>query len=267
MVPRHAIPSAPGTTRPAPDTLDDSLHALPGWFAAFQKTLGLSFLVLASAYLLGNLATLGWVADIDTPADWGIFRGVGVVIFFLAGVAVAGIGLTCSVVFVAAVKRRQWFLAFVTGVGMLLFFGVEVWASLSERSTNLHATPADLALLGVLGIHGIPPISPTAVVVAVLFPLGSLYFGFVQVRRAAVTQQDLADDELEMERKIRQTEMEARLAAAQAKKNVARARGAVSVVKAGVQAVRQAPPAASDDEASLNGHAAGATEAARDLFR
>ncbi len=143
---------------------DESLHALPGWFAWFQKTFGLSFLVLASAYLLGNLATLGWVPSLDTPTGWGLFRGAGVVLFFLAGVAVAGIGLTCSVVFVAAIRRRTWFLVFVTGVGMLVFFGVEMWASLSERSADIHATPADRAVLQALGVQGVPPMSPTAVV-------------------------------------------------------------------------------------------------------
>ena len=217
---------------------DESLHALPGWFAWFQKTFGLSFLVLASAYLLGNLATLGWVPSLDTPTGWGLFRGAGVVLFFLAGVAVAGIGLTCSVVFVAAIRRRTWFLVFVTGVGMLVFFGVEMWASLSERSANIHATPADRAVLEALGVQGVPPMSPTAVVVALLFPLGSLYFGFVQQRRAAVTAQDLEDDEMEMESKVRLAEHEARLAEALALKRAAQARGAVGVLRAGVQAAR-----------------------------
>jgi hypothetical protein len=220
------------------DPFDESLHALPHWFAWFQKTFGLSFLVLASAYLLGKLATLGWVADINTPARWGVFDGAGVVIFFLAGVAVAGIGLTCSVVFVAAIKRRSGFIAIVTGIGMLLFFGVEVWASLSERSGNLRPTPADLAVLTALGFHGLPPIGPTVIVVSVLFPLGSLYFGFVQQRRAAVTSQDLWEDRMEMERKIRQAEDEARLAEAMATKRAAQARGAIGVVRAGMQAAR-----------------------------
>lgn len=228
-----------GMNAPQGDAFDESLHALPGWFAWFQKTFGLSFLVLASAYLLGKLATLGWVPDINTPANWGVFDGAGVVIFFLAGVAVAGIGLTCSVVFVAAIKRRSWFIAVVTGLGMLLFFGVEVWASLSERSGNLHATPADLAVLSALGFRGLPPIGPTVIVVSALFPLGSLYFGFVQQRRAAVTQIDLAEDAMEMRRRIQQAEYEGQLAEAQATKRAAQARGAVNIVRAGVEAARQ----------------------------
>lgn len=226
-------------TQDGVDPLDESLHALPSWFAWFQRTFGLSFLVIASAYLLGKLATLGWVPDLNTPAGWGVFDGAGVVIFFLAGVAVAGIGLTCSVVLVASIKRRNWFLASVTGLGMLLFFAVEVWASLSERSSNIHPTPADLAVLSALGFHGLPPIGPTVIVVSVLFPLGSLYFGFVQQRRASVTQTDLDDDAIEMERRIRQAENEARLAQAHAAKRAAQARGAVEVVRAGVKAARE----------------------------
>ena len=66
-----------GMNAPQGDAFDESLHALPGWFAWFQKTFGLSFLVLASAYLLGKLATLGWVPDINTPTSWGVFDGAG----------------------------------------------------------------------------------------------------------------------------------------------------------------------------------------------
>jgi hypothetical protein len=254
----QTTPASLRRTPPTPraDAFDDSLHALPAWFAAFQKTCGLSFLILASAYLLGNLATLGWVPNIDTPAGWGLFRGAGVVIFFLAGVAVAGIGLTCSVVFVGALKRRHAFMALTTGLGMLLFFGVEVWASLSERSTNIHPTPADLAVLQALGIKGVPPISPTAVVVALLFPLGSLFFGFVQQRRTAVTEQDLAEDALEMERKIRLAELRARLAEADGKKHAAQARGAIGAIRAGVQAARSSGEDGADRQYRQHGASA-----------
>ena len=230
-------PSGPPSSGAPGDDIEDSLHALPSWFAWFQKTFGLSFLVIASAYLLGNLATLGWVPDISHPESWGWFKGAGVILFFVGGVAVAGIGLTCSVVFVAAVKRRQWFMVFVTGLGMLVFFGVEVWASLSERSVNILPTPADRAVLSALGFHGVPPISPTAVVVSVLFPLGSLYFGFVQQRRVAVTARDIEEDALEMERKVRLAQQEARLAEAMAQKRAMQAR-VVGVMRAATSAFR-----------------------------
>lgn len=229
------------------DSFDESLHALPGWFAWFQKTFGLSFIVLAEAYLMGTLATDGWVTELSFGSVFGSFRGVGVIFFFLAGVAVAGIGLTCSVVFVGSIKRRQGFLAFFTGMGCLIFFAVEVWASLSERSLYILATPADLAVLSALGFRGRPPISPTILVVSLLFPLGSLFFGFVQQRRAAVTQTDIEEDAMEMERKIRLAEMQARLEEANAKKNAAKAAGAVNVLQAAVKQAR-GPSNAQDSE-------------------
>lgn len=239
----RAFPSSAATRHAAgsstrEDSFDESLHALPSWFAWFQKTFGLSFIVLAEAYLMGSLATEGWVKELTVDAVFGSFRGMGVIFFFLAGVAVAGIGLTCSVVFVGSVKRKQAFMAFFTGMGMVLFFGVEVWASLSERSLYILATPADLAVLSALGFVGRPPISPTILVVSLLFPLGSLFFGFVQQRRAAVTETDIEEDALEMERKIRLAELQARLEEANAKKNAAKAAGAVNIVKAGMQAAK-----------------------------
>jgi len=117
-----------------------------------------------------------------------------------------------------------------------------VWASLSERSGNLRPTPADLAVLTALGFHGLPPIGPTVIVVSVLFPLGSLYFGFVQQRRVAITQTDLADDAMEMRRRIQQAQYETQLAEALASKRAAQARGAVGVVRAGMHAARAPEP-------------------------
>jgi hypothetical protein len=255
-VQRTSLRSVSGGVTPVGDSFDESLHALPGWFAWFQKTFGLSFIVLSEAYLMGSLATTGWVSALTFPVVFGSFRGIGVIFFFLAGVAVAGIGLTLSVVFVGSIKRRSWFMALFAGSGCLVFFCVEVWASLSERSLYLLATPADVAVLSAFGFKGHPTISPTVLVVSILFPLGSLFFGFAQQRRAAVTQTDLDEDAMEMERKIRRAEQEARLVAAEAKKNAARARGAVSILKAGVQAARS--PADSDEneqEAHENGQA------------
>jgi hypothetical protein len=92
-------------------------------------------------------------------------------------------------------------------------------------------------------------------VVSLLFPLGSLFFGFVQQRRAAVTQTDLEEDALEMERKIRLAELQARLEEANAKKHAAKARGAVGVLKAGVRAMGEPdsmPPATEATQGDAN---------------
>jgi hypothetical protein len=233
----------PGSEQSESD-FDQLTHsALPEWFSTFQKSFGLSFLIIASAYLLGKLATLGWVQDLDTPFGphgWGWFNGFGVLFFFLAGVAVSGIGLMCSVAFVGAISRspRKPFIALFTFCGMLIFFGIEVWASLSERSVHLAATPADVAVLHALGFHGTPPISPTVLVVSLMIPLGSLYFGFVQQARRRTSRADLAEDAAEMERKIQKADYEARLAAANARKRAAQVRGGIGAVRAGLDAAR-----------------------------
>src|SRR5258708_1145312 len=67
-------------------------------------------------------------------------------------------------------------------LGLALFSGAEIWASLSERSANLQPTPADKAVLTILGVAS-APVSPTVVVVAFLLPFASLYYGFSQQQR------------------------------------------------------------------------------------
>src|SRR5215469_2739461 len=91
-------------TPPSKETaMDQAMHtALPNWYANFQKSFGLTFLILCSAYLMGKLATLGWVKDLETPfgaRGWGWVNGAGVILFFAGGVTIAGIALTCSVSF------------------------------------------------------------------------------------------------------------------------------------------------------------------------
>jgi hypothetical protein len=237
--------------------IEQAQHAaLPNWYAAFQKTFGLSFLILCSAYLMGKLATLGWVPDLGTPFGphgWGWVNGVGVVLFFLGGVTIAGIALTCSVSFVRAVsvKPRQPILALFTFLGMLIFFGIEVWASLSERSLYLVATPADKAVLSAFGFHGTPPISPTVLVVSLMFPLGMLYYGFVQQGRQHTSAADLAEDAAAQQRQLQAEQYKARMAEAKARTQAARARGLVGTLRAGVDAARHGDE---DEMSSQNGH-------------
>ncbi len=215
-------------------------EALPNWYASFQKSFGLSFLILCSGYLMGKLATLGWVKDLESPLGWGWFNGAGVVFFFLGGLVIAGIGLTCSVAFVRAisVKPRQPFLALFTLVGMVIFFGIEVWASLSERSTYLVATPADKAVLSAFGFQGIPPISPTVLVVSLMFPFGSLYYGFVQQGKARKSQAELDDEKLSHAQELEAERHKAELAALRAKTRQQQVQGLGGMVRAGAAGVR-----------------------------
>ena len=234
--------------------MDDIAHAaLPGWYANFQQNFGLSFLIICSGYLMGKLATLGWVKDLESPLGWGWFNGAGVVFFFLGGLVIAGIGLTCSVAFVRAitVRPRQPALALFTLVGMFIFFGIEVWASLSERSEFLVATPADKAVLSAFGFHGVPPISPTVVVVSLMFPLGSLYYGFVQQGKTRKSRAELDEEKLSHEQEIEQERHNAEMAALRAQTRQAQAKGLAGMLRAGVQAATQDEAAPSEEDVSL----------------
>ncbi len=215
---------------------DVDAHALPGWVNFIQDNLFLSFLILAEAYLLGTLMTLGWVADIEAPSRWGDYHAVGVVLFFLAGAMAAGVALRCSVKAAACFTRHEWGMALFNFVGLLLFSGAEIWASLSERSANLRPTPADAAVLNLLGI-GRAPISPTVVVVAFLLPFASLYYGFSQQHRrdsAAERAAKAAQEDFTLERKLKQAQANAQIRATQVA-------GMAGAFKAGVGALRGDP--------------------------
>lgn len=153
--------------------------ALPRWVTAVQDHALLTCLILAEAYLLGTLMTLGWVPNIEDPYHWGIFHGIGVALFFAAGATAAGVALRCSVASAAAFTQHAWGRALFNFLGLLVFSVAEIWASLSERSQHLTPTPADNAVLNLLGLQGVP-VSPTVLIVALLLPFASLYWGFAQ---------------------------------------------------------------------------------------
>jgi hypothetical protein len=226
------------------DPHDEAAHALPRWVNFLQDNLFLSFLILAEAYLLGTLMTLGWVPDIESPFRWGTFHGVGVVLFFLAGAMAAGVALRCSVAAASGFRRREWGFALFNFLGVVAFCGAEIWASLSERSANLHPTPADRAVLQLLGVSSLP-VSPTIVVVALLLPFASLYYGFSQQQAHRDTEAEraaqLADDEAQLERKLLRARMQAQIRQAQAA-------GLAGALRAGVQAARGADPVPSASE-------------------
>jgi hypothetical protein len=204
----------------------------------------LSFLILAEAYLLGTLMTLGWVSDIETPAAWGTYHGVGVVLFFLAGAMAAGVALRCSVAAASGFRRREWGFAFFNFLGVVAFCGAEIWASLSERSANLHPTPADKTVLQLLGVAWLP-VSPTVVVVALLLPFASLYYGFSPQQTYRETADEraakLAEEESALERKLLRARMQAQIRSAQAA-------GLADALRAEVQAARGSTAATASAE-------------------
>jgi hypothetical protein len=225
--------------------------ALPGWVNFIQDNLFLSFLILAEAYLLGTLMTLGWVPDIETPSSWGTYHGVGVVLFFLAGAMAAGVALRCSVVAASCFRRHEWGFTLFNFLGVVAFCGAEIWASLSERSANLHPTPADKAVLQLLG-HSSLPVSPTVVVVSLLLPFASLYYGFSQQHVHRETAEEraakLEEEEGQLERKLMRVRMQAQIRQVQAA-------GLAGALRAGVQAARGAEPSLMAGEDELTGTA------------
>jgi hypothetical protein len=239
----HDQPLRTRGERRDPD-LEVAQHALPGWVNFIQDNLFLSFLILAEAYLLGTLMTLGWVPDIESPSQWGTYHGVGVVLFFLAGAMAAGVALRCSVVAASCFRRREWGFALFNFLGVFAFCGAEIWASLSERSANLHPTPADKAVLQLLGLASLP-VSPTVVVVSLLLPFASLYYGFSQQHTHRETAEEraakLEEEEGQLERKLLRARMQAQIRQAQAA-------GLAGALRAGVQAARgaEAVPVAAD---------------------
>jgi hypothetical protein len=99
-----------------------AVHALPGWVLKVQDNILLTCLILAEAYLLGTLMTLGWVRSIEDISAWGIFHGVGVLLFFAAGATAAGVALRCSVTAAAAFQRKAW------GTGLFNFTALSrIW--------------------------------------------------------------------------------------------------------------------------------------------
>jgi hypothetical protein len=131
---------------------------------------------------------------------------------------------------------------------LLVFSSVEIWASLLERSTNLHPTPADNAVLDALGLHG-APVSPTIIMVAVLLPFASIYYGFSQQGRAKVNEADLGEQEqveaARLKRKLMRAQVNAEIRQAQAQ-------GLAGMMKAGVQTLRNDDH--DDAVVSANGH-------------
>jgi hypothetical protein len=196
------------TKTPARDRYEEAAHVLPRWVNFIIENWLLTFLLLAEAYLLGTLMTLGWVKDIESPGQWGWYHAIGVALFFAAGATAAGVALRCSVASVGAFKRHEWGFALFNLLGLLVFSGVEIWASLSERSANLRPTPADVAVLDALHLHG-APISPTVVMVAVLLPFASIYYGFSQQGRVHETEADLAEKKRKLAAQLDEKRMRA----------------------------------------------------------
>jgi hypothetical protein len=216
------------------DGYQEAAHVLPKWVNFIIENWLLTFLLLAEAYLLGTLMTLGWVKDIESPSTWGWYHGLGVALFFAAGATAGGVALRCSVAAVGAFKRKEWGFAWFNLLGLMVFSVMEIWASLSERSQNLTPTPADEAVLNALHVHG-APISPTVVMVAILLPFASIYYGFSQQGRVRETQADLDEKKRRLAADLEEKQMRAE---ANAKRRAAQVQGLGAMVRGAAGALR-----------------------------
>jgi hypothetical protein len=163
---------------------DASAHVLPGFVAWMIDNALLPLLLIAEGYLMGSLFARGWVSDIEMPSRWGWYHALGVIVFYAAGAATAGLGLRASVAFAASLRARRWGFAFLNLLTVVGLSVAELWSSFSERSFHLAASPADRAVLLWLGKPPDAGITPTLVVVSLVLPFASLTYGFSQQHKA-----------------------------------------------------------------------------------
>ncbi len=161
-----------------------SAHVLPGFVAWMIDTLLLPLLLIAEGYLMGSLFARGWVSDIEAPSQWGWYHALGVIVFYAAGAATAGLGLRASVAFAASLQAKRWGFAFLNLLTVGGLSVAELWSSFSERSFHLVASPADRAVLAFLHQPADAGITPTLVVVSLVLPFASLTYGFSQQHKA-----------------------------------------------------------------------------------
>lgn len=214
--------------RTTDEILDQAGHVLPFAINWAIDNILLWLLLLAEGYLMGALLERGWVDNIETPNLWGTYHGIGVIVFYGAGIVGGGLGLRASVAFVSFLQSRKFGMAIFnlfTVVGLTLF---EIWSSFSERSFHLISSPADKAVLAFLNLSPNSGISPTLVIVSIALPFMSLTYGFSQQHRSRTSSADIVDDSMAWDRKIQKAEKQAQLRqvqAAGARKTFQAARG------------------------------------------
>ncbi len=163
---------------------DASAHVLP-WFVAWMiDHLLLPLLLIAEGYLMGSLFARGWVSEIEMPERWGAYHALGVVVFYAAGAATAGLGLRASVAFAASLQAKRWGVVCLNLLTVVGLSAAELWSSFSERRFHLALSPADRAVLTFLHQPADAAITPTLVDVSLVLPFASLTYGFSQQHKA-----------------------------------------------------------------------------------
>lgn len=213
-------------------------HVLPEWFEWWQDHVVLSLLVIANMILGGLMFSTGIVRDIETPQEWGHFHTIIFIAFFAAGTGLAGVVLRASAGFIRAARAgwgRVWE-ALLNLLVIALFLPIEIWASLTQRSTTRVFTPADTWALEMIG-HPDWPISPTVLALAVAGPLILAVWGIV-TRNAEDEEADYETDEeraTRERRELAEAEHKARLARVKAQHQAITALGVRGAVEAALR--------------------------------
>lgn len=216
---------------------------MPRFVAWVQDNLLLTLLIIASGFVNGVMMIDGWVANVQDPASWGIWGTFGVVILFAAGLGMGGLSVRISYKLSECYANRQWGRVAFMALGMAVFAFVEFWASFSQRAAHIHLTPADSALLGVFNIHN-PAVSLTAILISIVVPFASVFWGFAaedpapkEVEDAATLAQRLANEQAILQHKQ--------------KMNAIKAKGMRATIRAGMG--KEDEPEAPANAAAIDG--------------
>jgi len=198
-------------------------HSLPNWFIKYQDHAGLTILLVSLMGINAVVYGSGVVPDILRPQDWGALRTVLFVFFCGAGTVMPGLALRFGV----AAFTGHWFRRALSAVLTLVYFVVEVWASVTERSLNTVTTPADRWLLQALHAPSLP-FSPTVLAISLSLSIAVVGWGIVTT---PPQQQDLVS----LQNKLEAEQMRAE---ARAKRMSTNATGAATAAFKAASALR-----------------------------
>lgn len=208
-------------------------HVLPSWFEFMRRHIVLSLLIIAEFVVNSGLVVRLVVSDMNHPETWTWYEWVSAVVLAPAiGLAVSGVALALSQASSDAFGEGKIWRGLFTLSGLLLFGGIEVWASLVERSETVRPTAADTLILGAFNIP-VSALTPSVVVFAFLLPVAVVYVGFTN---KPPTLEDGATWEEKQQRRVKAAQYNAQVRAAAARGLGAAVAGGIKAAKATLSA-------------------------------
>ena len=153
-------------------------HAtMPSFVVWVQDNILLTLLILASGFVNMNMLITGLVKNIEDPSSWGAFLTLEIIALAAAGLGLGGLSLRISYKIAVCYVARQWGRVVFLALGMATMAFIEFWAAFSQRAANIPSSPADNTVLSLFNIHN-PNISFTAILIALVIPFASIFWGF-----------------------------------------------------------------------------------------